>query len=409
MSSQPYPYPHVLRRARCACVLALLAVFAASPALVAQEPEDLPVAILAPAKKLPPVADTAGITRFSFIAYGDTRGRHDGKELQSEHKLVIEAMLRKIKTMRRGPDPVRFVLQSGDAVANGLVARQWTVSFVPLINRLTQEGGVSYFFAAGNHDVGHVHDKANPKYGVGLRNLLAANASLMPREGTPHRLAGYPTYGFGYGNTWFLAFDSDIAADEQQFAWVKKELAGLDRTRFPNVVLFYHHPAFSSGPHGGGASVEVPQQELRRRYHPLFRQYHVTLLLTGHEHLFEHWVERWTDATGRHRLDQVVSGGGGAPLYDYHGEPVLRDYFAAGRAEKVSLEHLVKPSVERGGNPFHFVVVHVDGTHLRLEVVGVDWGRGFKPYRSATTSLEDPERRGTGARRAARRPQRSKG
>ena len=53
----------------------------------------------------------------------------------------------------------------------------------------------------------------------------------------------------------------------------------------------------------------------------MFRQYHVRLLLTGHEHLFEHWVERYVDASGPHRMDEIVSGGGGAPLYAYVGEP----------------------------------------------------------------------------------------
>lgn len=374
--------PAAIRHAAAAAVLL---------AGLAAQQEAAPAAILAPKNPLPAEAATAEVTRFSFLAYGDSRGRHDGEQLQGEHQLVIEAMLARIKAMGRGPDPVKFVLQSGDAVSNGIVARQWTVSFVPLINRLTQEAGVPYFFAAGNHDVGHVSARDNPLYVAGLRNLLAANVDLMPKEGTPHRLAGYPTYGFGYGNTWFLALDSNIATDEPQFEWAKQQLEGLDRKRFPNVVVFYHHPALSSGPHGG-STIETQQQAMRSQYHPLFRQHHVALLLTGHEHLFEHWVERWTDASGRHRMDQIVSGGGGAPLYGYKGEPDLRDYLASGRAERLSVEHLVKPDVDPGANPFHFVVVHVDGTQLSVEVVAADWGSGFAPYRSAKTTLGEPER-----------------
>jgi hypothetical protein len=122
---------------------------------------------------------------------------------------------------------------------------------------------------------------------------------------------------------------------------------------------------------------------------PLIRKHHVRLLLTGHEHLFEHWVERYTDASGAHRVDEVVSGGGGAPLYAYTGEPDLRDYLAAGGEEKITLEHLVRPSIEPGANPFHYVVVHVDGEKLSLEVVAVDWGRGFAPYRSNKSQMTD--------------------
>ncbi len=212
----------------------------------------------------------------------------------------------------------------------------------------------------------------------GLRNYFAANARLIPAEGSARRLKGYPTYAFGYGNTFFIALDSDIPDDSTQFAWVKGQLEGLDRKRYVNVALFFHHPPFSSGPHGG-ARLEPEAASIRARWMPLIRAHHVRLLLTGHEHLFEHWVERYTDASGPHRIDEIVSGGGGAPLYGYTGEPDLRDYIAAGAAQKVSVEHLVKPAIEPGANPFHYVVVHVDGTRINVEVVAVDWGRGSPP------------------------------
>ena len=79
---------------------------------------------------------------------------------------------------------------------------------------------------------------------------------------------------------------------------------------------------FSSGPHGG-ANVEPPTIALRKRYMPLFNANHVRVVFSGHEHLFEHWVEHYTDATGPHRMDLVVSGGGGAPIYAYKGEPIF--------------------------------------------------------------------------------------
>lgn len=348
------------------------------------------VATLAPKAPLPSEAATAAITKFSFIAYGDTRGRHDGDDIQAEHRLVVESMLQTIKATA-ATDPIRFVLQSGDAVVNGGSARQLAVSYVPLINRLTQEGGVPYFLSVGNHDVGVSTNLNDVRRQTGLRNYFTANANLIPAEGSPRRLNGYPTYAFGYGNSFFVAFDSDIPDDSVQFAWVKSQLEGLNRRRFVNIVLFFHHPPFSSGPHGG-ATIETQALAIRNKWMPLFRQHHVRLLLTGHEHLYEHWVERYTDATGTHRLDQIVSGGGGAPLYAYTGEPDLRAYRNAAAAEKVTLEHLARPSLEPGGNPFHYVVVHVDGAKIDVEVIGVDWGRGFQPYRSGAASIGDDKR-----------------
>lgn len=123
---------------------------------------------------------------------------------------------------------------------------------------------------------------------------------------------------------------------------------------------------------------------------PLFRTHHARLPLTGHEHLYEHWVERYTDASGPHRMDEIVTGGGGAPLYGYTGEPDLTDYIKTNASAHVMLQHLARPAIEPGANPFHYVIIHVDGQNFSLEVEGVDWGKGFAPYRPNTASLADP-------------------
>jgi hypothetical protein len=123
---------------------------------------------------------------------------------------------------------------------------------------------------------------------------------------------------------------------------------------------------------------------------PLFNANHVRAVFSGHEHLFEHWVEHHTDTSGTHRMDLVVSGGGGAPIYAYSGEPNLDDYLKQNEASKVKLEHLVKPGVDRGSNPYHYLIVRVDGESLDMQVISVDWGTGFAPYRSNQVELQDP-------------------
>ncbi len=350
----------------------------ASPATV------LPIG--APTDPLPSEAASAGVTRFSFIAYGDTRNSHDGQLLQEVHGEVITAMLGRIKAMAMGPDPVRFVLQSGDAVANGSVAQQLNISYVPLINQITVGADMPYFFAAGNHDVGTASDLTNARRLSGLANLLAANANLFPPDGSPRRLAGYPVYAFGYGNTFLLTLDTQIADDPTQFAWLKAQLAGLDRDRYVNIVVVGHSPAFSSGGHGG-PRLEPATKAVRELWLPLFRQYHVKLMLVGHEHEFEHWAEFYQDASGSHRFDQIVTGGGGAPLYEYTSEPDLTEYLAAGAAQHVRVEHLVRPAADTMATPHHYVIIHVDGAQLTAEVVGVGRGAGYKPYHGSATLL----------------------
>ena len=368
--------------------ICLLALVVPPGVGLAQETERV-VAIKPPGTPLPDEAQSRNVTKFSFISYGDTRGRRDGTAIQYEHSLIVDSMLGQIKKLQDTEYPVRFILQSGNAVVDGRKAQQWNVSFVPLINRLTMEGGVSYFLAPGNHDVTHSGNAEDAERKVALHNYLDAVGSLIPPDGSPRRLSGYPTYSFGYGNTFVLGFDANIAGDEKQFRWVKAQLEEVDRKRYVNIIVFCHQAPFSSGPHGG-PTVEEPTIELRNKYMPLFRASHVRAVFSGHEHLFEHWVEHYTDASGTHRMDLVVSGGGGAPIYAYTGEPKLDEYLKANEASKVELKHLVKPGVERGANPYHYLIVRVDGEKLDMQVIAVDWGAGYEPYRSNKVSFEGP-------------------
>jgi hypothetical protein len=321
--------------------------------------------------------------------YGDTRGRRDGTDLQHEHSLIVDAMLATSKRLANTPYPVKFILQSGDAVVNGRDPAQWNNSFVDLINRLTTEGGMPYFLAPGNHDVTGSADLESADRKVGLAHYLSAMSKLIPPTGATRRLDGYPTFAFGYGNTFVIGLDSNIAGDLTQLEWAAKQLAGLDRNRYTNIVAFFHHPPYSSGPHGG-ARVERASREVRILYMPLFRTHGVRLIVTGHDHLFEHWVERSVDPSGMpRRIDILVTGGGGAPPYSHSGEPDLTDYVRDFEAAKIQIEHLVRPGPDPGDNPYHFVIVRVDGEDISLDVVGVDWGRGFRPYRSSGISLSD--------------------
>jgi hypothetical protein len=76
-------------------------------------------------------------------------------------------------------------------------------------------------------------------------------------------------------------------------------------------------------------------------------------------------------------MDLIISAGGGAPPYAYTGEPDTTDYLTAGAAEKVRLDHIVKPYPVAADNKFHFLIVRVDGGKLSVEVVGVGLVNNF--------------------------------
>jgi hypothetical protein len=377
-----------------AAVVALSAVAIAQqpagPAWAAVKPID------PPATPLASESASAAVTRFSFLAYGDTRSDGnpnvpgDGEIVHPEHTRVMDGMLAKVRQLATTPFPVRFVLQSGDAVLRGQNAAMWNVSFTPIIERLTRDANIPYFFSVGNHDVTSMPG-GDPGRALGLHNALTAIAKLIPAEGSPRRLGGYATYAFGYGNSFFIALDSNVAGDPIQLAWVTDQLEHLDRARYHHAIAFFHHPPFSSGPHGGASAAPMPgtgqkaadriepqTTAIRTTYMPLFRRHHVDLIVAGHDHLFDHWVEHYDDNGVTHRMDVVVTGGGGAPIYSYVGEPDLRAYETANAAQHVHVEHLMKPGTP-ADNPHHFVAVQVDGDALSLEVVA-SGGATLAPY-----------------------------
>ena len=145
-------------------IVALASVFGVATGSAQQRERTTPIS--APTTPLTSEAASRGVTKFSLIAYGDTRGRRDGKEIQYEHSLVIDSMLAQIRKLQTTDYPVKFVLQSGDAVQNGKDVNQWNISFVPLIDRLTTEGGVPYFLVPGNHEATTTEE--------GMRNYLDA-------------------------------------------------------------------------------------------------------------------------------------------------------------------------------------------------------------------------------------------
>src|SRR5256885_15885117 len=107
------------RRAAAALVALLMAAPVLTTGVVGQAQEGERVtAIAAPTMPLPNEAVSQGVTKFSFMAYGDTRGRRDGVAIQYEHSLIVDSMLAQIKSLRNTDYAVRFILQSGDAVAH---------------------------------------------------------------------------------------------------------------------------------------------------------------------------------------------------------------------------------------------------------------------------------------------------
>ena len=144
--------------------------------------------------------------------------------------------------------------------------------------------------APGNHD--YESPGASPYF-----NYFGTNAGP----------SGLGYYRYSLGDWQIYSLNSNIAADSAspQVQWLRGELAANPSAC---ALAYWHHPRFSSGPHG-----DTPAMQ------PIWRVLHdngVEMVINGHDHFFERFAPQ--DAEGRldpvHGIRQFIVGTGGAGL-----------------------------------------------------------------------------------------------
>jgi tartrate-resistant acid phosphatase type 5 len=243
-----------------------------------------------------------------FVAIGDFGvGLFDRGEDGARQLRLARALERAIDA--RG---ARLVLTTGDNVylgpegtpaGTGNEDDDWYASFYQpyryVLNR------VPFFPTVGNHDASDTEssdDREQLADNLFLdlrfrRRVQSGRASLDP--GLFYRLQ----YG---GLVEFICIDTSFANDldvEHYFddpshaQWVREALASGDGGGARWRIPFSHHPPFCAGPEHG------PTTGMVDRLVPLFEEAGVRLVLSGHEHNFQHSVVNG--------VDYVITGAGG--------------------------------------------------------------------------------------------------
>jgi predicted phosphodiesterase len=127
-------------------------------------------------------------------------------------------------------------------------------------------------------------------------------------------------YAFTYGNVLFIgldtnvfdsespAYDADLA--EAQNNWLEEQLSSASCDLWK--IVYFHKPPFTAG------SVHENNQYVIEHWFPLFRQYGVNIVFSGHTHAYEHYYDSYYDTvSGTHYL---VAGGGTSYYHDV-GDP----------------------------------------------------------------------------------------
>ena len=171
-------------------------------------------------------------------------------------------------------EKIEVIIHTGDAINRPGSVSQWEKFF-----EITGPGKRLHL-APGNHDI-HGNDS------------LAVYLEFFP----------YPYYAFSDGDTLFVLLNTELPGQEtrvvgDQFEWLKAELERPFRYKF----VFLHKPLFPVMPYHGLDR----QREARDALHHLFVQTGVSLVVAGHDHLY--------DRNEREGITYVVAGRAGGLL-----------------------------------------------------------------------------------------------
>jgi hypothetical protein len=148
--------------------------------------------------------------------------------------------------------PFRFVIMLGDNITGGHSPRDFERKFQEPYKELLG-AGVKFYASLGNHD--------------------RTNERLYK----PFNMGGKRYYSFKQGNVTFLALDSNYM-DPEQLEWIKTQLQSSGSAW---KICFFDHPLYSDGRTHG------PDMDLRHLLEPIFQQYRVNVVFSGHDHVYE--------------------------------------------------------------------------------------------------------------------------
>jgi len=197
----------------------------------------------------------------AIVIYGDSR-----TGLKSHQKIVDEII--KIKPA--------IVFHTGDLVKNSKNLGQWA-TFNKIISDLIKIA--DFYPALGNYE------NNSPLF---FDNFVLPNNKRW--------------YSIEKDNLHFMVLDSnsDCNVGSEQYLWLEDDLQNI-KENIKFIIAIFHHPPFSTGHH------KEDEKSLRQTNIPLFEQYGVDIVFSGHDHNYERSLY--------HNTYYIVTGGGGAPLY----------------------------------------------------------------------------------------------
>ena len=145
-------------------------------------------------------------------------------------------------------------------------------------------GGGRQFDASGTPGVGYHPSWSNMgSDSYGECGLPTSKRFDMPKSNGSN---GVFWYGFDYGSMHVAMLSTEHALEPgtPQHSWLKEELAGVDRTRTPWLVVSGHRPVYNSENYDGDFQTS---EGIRANLEPLLLAHKVDIVFFGHYHSYE--------------------------------------------------------------------------------------------------------------------------
>lgn len=282
-----------------------------------------------------------GTSFFNFIALSDTQ--NSGGLTTSSYGLVIDAIAHY---------KYDFIVHAGDVLgSNGNDLDSWHVFFNFMERQATNH---PYMISLGNHEYDEDFFGRNFKY-------------FFPYD-YAEDWGHY--YSFNYSNVHFCmidVFQNQLDwggfVSETQESWIRRDLAA-NQDKWLIVVL--HAPLYSTGHFN-------MNQQLIYQLAPIFYEYEVDIVLSGHDHDYEaFWTNRTEKWGGTYYF---VTGGGGGSLDDSilnrENNPWKHEWHNAS-IQPYQKDYITVNDQLYGEISYHFMYFEVRGKNLRIQVIRPD-------------------------------------
>jgi hypothetical protein len=202
-----------------------------------------PVEIVSPPDAAEPIALPNAEGSLKFAVLGDSGTGETGQYQVGERMGIVHSTF-----------PFELVALVGDNLYGSERPQDYVRKF-ELPYKALLDAGVKFYASLGNHD--SREQRFYEKFNMGGEQYYSFRA---PRQ-----------------DVRFFALESPYPEPEQ-IAWLEKELQGSDAIW---KIAFFHHPLYTSAGHHGS------EVALRRAWEPLFVKYNVSVVFTGHDHVYE--------------------------------------------------------------------------------------------------------------------------